>query len=191
MPHRVLFAVSAGLALLMGAGPAAALPVSASLSHPLATGWMSLVCGGAIPEICVVATVHHDLTIHLPNGSAAVWRIGVEGDGALSSIHAARPVYDELTALGGTLAALDENLVPYSTTSFDLFEVGGVVYSDFNFTEWAPAAFRYTAPGGAQHLLVGDGTGRFVPEPPRALLLLAAAASTGARALLPWAHVER
>ncbi|MEZ4294892.1 MAG: fibrinogen-like YCDxxxxGGGW domain-containing protein [Polyangiaceae bacterium] len=110
----------------------------------IAPGWHSYVCGGFIPEICVASDYEHPTRFHLADGRMYEFLIEVEASGALSSIHDVRPSYTELTATGATLKTLNASFVPYSTVNYDLYEISGVIYEDFDFTEWEPKYYELT-----------------------------------------------
>jgi hypothetical protein len=163
------------------------IPVSASLNTPLAEGWISSVCGGFIPEICVDPAYDHILEVDFDDGSSTQFLFDPEASGALSSIHEVRVRFVQLNGLPMTLQALNASFVPYSTTSFDLFETGGVLYEDFDFTEFNPAFYELSIPETGDFRLVGDGGLQFracrvtdagcipttsLPEPATGLLLL-------------------
>ncbi len=111
-------------------------------------GWQMSICGGFIPEICVDAAYSHPVRFHLPDGRTYEFLVDVEASGALSSIHEVRPVYTELTSSGATLRAMNAGMSPYSTVSYDLFESGGIIYEDFDFTEWEPSFYELTTERG-------------------------------------------
>ncbi|MBK8257047.1 MAG: DNRLRE domain-containing protein [Polyangiaceae bacterium] len=114
----------------------------------IAPGWHSYVCGGFIPKICVTSDFDHPTRFHLADGRMYEFLIEVQASGALSSIHDVRPQYTELTNSGATLKTLNQNFVPYSTASYDLYEISGVIYEDFDFTEWEPAYYELTTEVG-------------------------------------------
>jgi RHS repeat-associated protein len=111
-------------------------------------GWVMSVCGGFIPQICVDSEYNHPVSFHMPDGRVYEFLVEVEASGALSSIHEVKPVYLELTSTGASLRAMNANFVPYSTTSYDLFETGGIIYEDFDFTEWEPSYYELTTEFG-------------------------------------------
>jgi hypothetical protein len=180
-----------------------ATPVSATLNTPLAEGWVSSVCGGFIPEICVDPVYDHILTVNFLDGSTASFLARADPSGALSSIHDLRMQFIALEPYGMTLAALHADFSPYSTTSYDLFETGGVIYEDFDFTPFNPMHYLLTIPDLSdpeapdwQFRLLGDGGLQFtacqvtatqcvpvapIPEPATAVLLLTGVA--GIRAI--------
>lgn len=102
------------------------------------------ICGGFIPEIRVDAAYSHPVRFHMPDGPHLRAPVDVEASGALSSIHEVRPVYTELTSSGATLRAMNAAMTPYSTSSYDLFETGGIIYEDFEFNEWEPSFYELT-----------------------------------------------
>ncbi|MBK8259177.1 MAG: DNRLRE domain-containing protein [Polyangiaceae bacterium] len=105
-------------------------------------GWTSFVCGGFIPKICLGSGYDHPVKFYLPDGRTYEFLVEVEGDGGLTSIHPARPVYTEQSTYGATLETLNSAFVPYSTVDFDLYESGGVVYEDLDFNEWEPSYYE-------------------------------------------------
>jgi RHS repeat-associated protein len=112
-------------------------------------GWSAYICGGFIPEFCIDSDVDHPIRFLLPDGREYDFLITLQGDGALSSIHQANPVYIETTTTGATLQTLDENFVPFSTTDYDITVVEPDAYVDLDLGDpWEPAYYELTTQFG-------------------------------------------
>ncbi|MEZ4313432.1 MAG: RHS repeat-associated core domain-containing protein [Polyangiaceae bacterium] len=104
------------------------------------------------PAFELSPTSEHPITLQLADGRVFDFELYVEVDGAVSSVHQARPSFLDANGSGASLEALNAGMVPYSTVSYDLwYNFDFVSEDEFGNTAWNPKYYRVTTPFNEQY----------------------------------------